>query len=137
MYGREKYLDLVDYILGDNALDEDTACRACINRLYYCLFNELLYFNPDLRQKDTLYDGGGSHENTINRFCDILKDQNPGYDGLIKTIKKDLVTMSKHRQNSDYYKKNARLDEYITKKGVVILKDITTGILEKIDRVLE
>ena len=45
--------------------------------------------------------------------------------------------MSKHRQNSDYYKKNARLDEHITKKGVVILKDMTTGILEKIDRVLK
>lgn len=51
MYGREKYLDLVDYILGDNALDEDTACRACINRLYYCLFNELLDLNPELKQK--------------------------------------------------------------------------------------
>lgn len=136
MYGREKYLDLVDYILGDNALDEDTACRACINRLYYCLFNELLDLNPELKQKDSFYKGG-SHENTINRFCDILKDQNPGYDGLIKTIKKDLVTMSNHRKNSDYYKKNARLDDYINKKGVVILKDITIGILEKIDRVLK
>lgn len=39
--------------------------------------------------------------------------------------------MSNHRKNSDYYKKNARLDDYINKKGVVILKDITIGILEK------
>ena len=136
MYRREKYFNLVDYILGDNALDEDTACRACINRLYYCLFNELLDLKPDLKQIDSSY-RGGSHENTIDRFCDFLKDQNPEYYKFIKIIKKDLETMSKHRQNSDYYKNNAHLDRYITKSGVETLKHMTMEILEKIDRVLE
>ena len=137
MYEKEEYFNLVEYILGNNALDEDTACRACINRLYYCLFNELLDLEPDLRQKGPLYDGVGSHENTINRFCDMLKCQNPENDKLIKIIKKELITMSNYRKNSDYYKNNVHLDRYINKKGVGILKDITIGILEKIDRVLK
>lgn len=135
MHRREKYFNLVDYILDDNTLDEDTACRACINRLYYCLFNELLDLNPDLKQMDSFY--GGSHKNTINRFCNILEGQNPGYTKLIKIIKKDLETMSNYRQNSDYYKNNAHLDRCITKSGVITLKYMTMGILKNIDRVLE
>lgn len=136
MYEREEYFNLVEHILGNNALDEDTACRACINRLYYCLFNELLDLRPDLRQMNPLY-SGGSHENTINRFCDILKRQNPEYTRLIKIIKKDLETMSNYRKNSDYYKNNADLDKCINKKGVATLKDMTMRILKNIDRVLE
>lgn len=136
MYEREEYFNLVEHILGNNALDEDTACRACINRLYYCLFNELLDLRPDLRQMNPLY-SSGSHENTINRFCDILKRQNPEYTRLIKIIKKDLETMSNYRKNSDYYKNNADLDKCINKKGVATLKDMTMRILKNIDRVLE
>lgn len=136
MHRRKKYFNLIDYILDDNTLDEDTACRTCINRLYYCLFNELLDLKPDLKQIDPFY-GGGSHKNTIDRFCNILEGQNPGYTKLIKIIKQDLVTMSSYRQNSDYYKNNAHLDRWINKKGVITLKDMTMEIFKNIDRVLK
>lgn len=135
-YIKREYPRVLD-LLVNSGDDSDIICRTIINRSYYYAFNYMIFSSKHLKVSISNSGVGASHINSIDSFCNQLKEKYPDDRGLINLIQNNLKNLSFNRQNSDYHKNIRNYDTHINAKGSKATYDNAEDIVRRIDILLE